>query len=142
MQTAIGFVGGLTLTAVLALCTFAQATMHATSNVALASATQTQAAKPAKSKKTVAPKSDSEIQSCIESKLSSAPKIKDQGFSVSVSNGVATFTGTANNGSSKGGVQNIAKNCGAKHVVNNITVQAAANKTGSTKSTTKPTSKP
>lgn len=84
--------------------------------------------KPAKSAKTQAPKSDADIQSCIQQKLAAAPKLKDQGFQVSVSGGVATFTGTAKNGGSKGAVTGIAKSCGAKQVTNNITVQAAAKK--------------
>lgn len=75
--------------------------------------------KPAKAAKT-----DAEIQSCITGKLAAAPKLKDQGLSASVANGVATFTGVANNGASKGGVSGIAKSCGAKSVVNNITVKA------------------
>ncbi len=80
------------------------------------------AAKPAKM---AAAKSDTEIQDCITKKLAAAPKLKDQGFSATVANGVATFTGTANNAGSKGSVNGIAKSCGAKSVVNNITVKAA-----------------
>ncbi len=76
-------------------------------------------AKPAKAVKT-----DAEIQACIAGKLAAAPKLKDQGLSASVANGVATFTGMASNGGSKGGVSSIAKSCGAKSVVNNITVKA------------------
>lgn len=71
-----------------------------------------------------AAKTDSEIQDCISKKLAGAPKLKDQGFSASATDGVATFTGTANNGGSKGAVAAIAKSCGAKKVVNNITIKA------------------
>lgn len=104
------------LAVVLSLSAFAQSTA------------QSKPAKPAKSAKTQAPKSDADIQSCIQQKLAAAPKLKDQGFQVSVSGGVATFTGTAKNGGSKGAVNGIAKSCGAKQVTNNITVQAAAKK--------------
>lgn len=84
-------------------------------------------AKPAQAKAPKAAKAvktDAEIQACITEKLAAAPKLKDQGFSASVAGGVATFTGMANNGGSKGGVSGIAKSCGAKSVVNNITVKA------------------
>lgn len=89
------------------------------------------AAKTPPPAKTAAPKAkapaktDAEIQSCIEGKLAAAPKLKDQHFTVAVSNGTATFTGTAKDGGSKGGVVNLAKSCGVKKVVNNITVEKA-----------------
>lgn len=81
-------------------------------------------AKPKAEKAAKAPKSDSEVQECITQKLAAAPKLKGQGFSATVANGEATFTGTASNGGSKGAVSGIAKSCGAKKVVNNITVKA------------------
>jgi osmotically-inducible protein OsmY len=85
-------------------------------------------------KHTAAPKSDADIQSCIESKMANAPSLKGQGFGVSLSSGIATFTGTAKNSSAKGGVNGIAKSCGAKQVVNNISVEkAASSSTGATK---------
>jgi hypothetical protein len=85
-------------------------------------------------KHTTAPKSDADIQSCIESKMANAPSLKGQGFGVSMSSGIATFTGTAKNSSAKGGVNGIAKSCGAKQVVNNISVEkAASSSTGATK---------
>ncbi len=109
----------LALTAALALGVFAQTPAPQT--------TAKPQAKPAKAAKAApAPKSDSDIQSCIQTKLAAAPKLKTQGFSVAVSGGVATFTGKATNGGSKGGVTGIAKSCGAKSVVNNITVEKAA----------------
>ena len=119
MKKATGIFCGLALTTVLALSAMADNTAKA------------KTASPQKPSKTAAaPKSDSDIQSCISSKLAAAPKLKDQGFSVSVSGGTATFTGTAKNAGSKGGVANIAKSCGAKTVVNNITVESAAPATG------------
>jgi osmotically-inducible protein OsmY len=117
MKKATGIFCGLALTTVLALSAMAD-------NTAKTKTASPQTAKPAKT--AAAPKSDSDIQSCISSKLAAAPKLKDQGFSVSVSGGTATFTGTAKNAGSKGGVGNIAKSCGAKSVVNNITVESAA----------------
>lgn len=78
---------------------------------------------PAKAKAPV--KTDAEIQSCIEQKLGAAPKLKDDHFAVTVSGGAATFTGATKAGSNKGGVDSIAKSCGAHKVVNNITVEKA-----------------
>ena len=90
---------------------------------------QTPATKPAKAASTPrakAPvKTDAEIQTCIEQKLAGAPKLKDDHFVVSVSGGSATFTGATRSGSNKGGVDGIAKSCGAHKVVNNITVEKA-----------------
>lgn len=81
-----------------------------------------------------ATKSDSDIQSCIESKMASDQKLKNQGFNLSMNNGVATFTGTTKNSNSKSGVSSIAKSCGAKQVVNNISLEkAASSSTGTTK---------
>lgn len=94
--------------------------------------------KPAPQAKAV-PKTDAEIEQCIKDRLAKAPKLKDQGFSVSVSGGVATFTGTAKNSGSKGGVTGIAKACHATKVVNNITVPASTKAPKS--STTKPPTK-
>jgi osmotically-inducible protein OsmY len=112
MKIATGIFSGLALSSALVLGALANST--ATNKTA-------QTAKPGKT--AAAPKSDSEIQSCISAKLTTAPKIKDQGFSVSVSGGTATFTGTTKNAGSKGGVGSIAKSCGAKQVVNHISVE-------------------
>lgn len=127
MQRATKTVIGLALVAAGALSALAQtpSTKPAARNVTPAKATQPQTAKPAKTVKNT-PKSDSEIQSCIEQKLAAAPKLKDQGFSVAVSSGVATFTGAAKNGGSKGSAGGIAKSCGANRVVNNISVEKMA----------------
>jgi osmotically-inducible protein OsmY len=96
-----------------------------------------QSAKPAKHM--AAQKSDADIQSCIESKVANAPKLKDQGFGVSTSNGIATFTGTTKNSGSKSSINSIAKSCGAKQVANNIIVEkAASSASGGTKKAAKP----
>ena len=141
MQRATRIVSGLALAAAVALSAMAQtpSTKPAARNVTPPKATQAQSSKPAKAAKN-SPKSDAEIQSCIEQKLAAAPKLKDQGFSVTVSGVVATFTGTAKNGGSKGSVNGIAKSCGAKQVVNNISVEKVA-KTPASKSASKSTTK-
>jgi len=129
MQKTTCIVSGLALTATIALSALAQtpAAKLATHNVAPAKSALAQTAKPAKHAKTsAAPKSDADIQSCIQSKLAAAPKLKDQGFSVSVSSGVATLTGATKNGGSKGSAAGIAKSCGAKQVANNIMVEKVA----------------
>jgi hypothetical protein len=120
-------IGGLALIAAVALSAPAQtpSTKRSARNVTPAKATQSQTAKPVKAAKT-APKSDFDIQTCIEQKLATAPKLKDQGFSVAVSGGVATFTGAAKNGGSKGNAGGTAKSCGANRVVNNISVEKMA----------------
>lgn len=107
----------LALSAALAVGAFAHGAV--TKTPAPKGAAMTGKAKPAA-------KSDAEIQTCIEQKLGAAPKLKDQHLTVSVAGGVATFAGSAKNAGSKGGVSSIAKACGAKSVVNNITVEAPA----------------
>ena len=123
------------------ICGFAMALVLAFSvaaQTATAPATKPQA-KPKLAPKAV-PKTDAEIEQCIKDRLEKAPKLKDQGFSVSVSGGVATFTGTAKNAGSKGGVSGIAKACHATKVVNNITVPASTKpKTSKTPATKPPT---
>ena len=74
---------------------------------------------------TVAPLDDGAIQKCITDRFAAAPSLKTQGFSATVSQGVATLTGAAKDAGSKGAATNIAKKCGAKSVTNNITVAAA-----------------
>ena len=85
-----------------------------------------------------APKTDAEIQQCITDKLGASAKLKDQGLSATVVGGVATFVGTARDGASKGGVASIAKACGAKKTVNNITVMPKPTPTPKAKATPKP----
>ncbi len=125
MNKAKLIVGVMTLATALTVGVAAQTAAPAgqmKSNVKPAQAKTEKAPKAAKPAKAV--KTDAEIQACIAEKLAAAPKLKDQGLSASVANGVATFTGMASNGGSKGGVSGIAKSCGAKSVVNNITVKA------------------
>jgi osmotically-inducible protein OsmY len=134
MKKATSIFSSLALTAVLALCAFGQTGQKKTTPSGNAVAQSTKSAKHM-----AAPKSDADIQSCIESKMANTSKLKDQGFGVSMSNGVATFTGTAKNSDSKSGVNGIAKSCGAKQVVNHITVEkAATNAPGTTKKAANP----
>lgn len=121
MRKTVTIISGLALAASLALSAFAKTPAP---KPASTSGQTTQHATTAKTK--AAPKTDAEMESCIQGKLAASPKLKDQGFIVSVSNGKATFTGTAKNAGSKGSVQGIAKSCGCKSVVNDITVQSAA----------------
>ena len=107
----------------LALCAFLGVSAFAQGGTTKPAAKSTPVAKAKP-----APKTDAEIQTCIDQKLAAAPKLKDQHFTVVVSGGAATFTGVAKDGSSKGGVDGIAKSCGAKTVVNNITVEKPAAK--------------
>ena len=76
--------------------------------------------KKEKKVKAAAPASDADIQKCITDKLANSEKLKSQGFSATVSGGVATLTGKAANAGSKGAATRIAKSCGAKEVTNNI----------------------
>ncbi len=69
-------------------------------------------------------RSDADIQKCIQGKLAGSEKLRDQDFTVNVSNSEAIFTGTARNAGSKGAVTRIGQSCGAVKVVNNITAPA------------------
>ena len=73
---------------------------------------------------TSVPIDDGAIQKCITDKFAGSASLNPQGFSVTVSNGVATLTGTAKDAGSKGAATNIAKKCGAKKVTNNISAPA------------------
>ena len=75
-----------------------------------------------KAKDTVAPKTDGEMQKCITDGLAASAKLKDLGLSATVANGEATLTGQAKSSGNKNAAASIAKNCGAKTVVNNITI--------------------
>jgi len=68
------------------------------------------------------PMDDTAIQACITTKLAASPSLKSQNLSVSVAGGIATLSGNVKNAGSKGAATNIAKSCGAKSVVNNITI--------------------
>ena len=67
-----------------------------------------------------APSSDADIQKCISDKFAKSKTITNG--AVKVSGGQATLTGEAKNGGAKGGGVRSAKACGAKTVVNNLTV--------------------
>ncbi|MGH9847427.1 MAG: BON domain-containing protein, partial [Blastocatellia bacterium] len=76
--------------------------------------------------KAAVPTSDPDIQKCIADKFANSEKLKSQGFSATVSGGVATLTGNAANAGSKGAATGIAKSCGAKEVTNNIVAPPVA----------------
>ena len=100
--------------------------------------------KTAKTQKMM-PTDDAGITTCINEKLAKS-KMSGEGFQVSVSGAAATFTGSTKVPGRKGGVSGMAKSCGAKSIVNNITVEgkptvpkkpktkAATNSTGAPKS--------
>jgi osmotically-inducible protein OsmY len=113
----------ISLTAILSLNALAQTP----------TATGTQESKKAKTKDVAAPQTDAEIQKCIEDKLAASTDLKGDGFTVAVSNGVATFTGTTKVKGHKGSVEKIAKKCGAKSTTNNIMVETAAKENTKTK---------
>ncbi len=73
---------------------------------------------------TIAEPDDNAIQKCITDKFAASESLKNQGFSASVSHGVATLSGSAKDAGSKGAATNIAKGCGAKSVTNKITSPA------------------
>lgn len=75
---------------------------------------------------------DDAIQKCITDKFAASPSLKSQGFTATVSGGVATLAGTAKDAGSKGAATNIAKKCGAKTVTNNISSPAVAKPKGTT----------
>lgn len=81
------------------------------------------ATKPAKTKAAATPKSDADIQKCISDKLDASPTLKNDGFTATVTDGVATLTGSTKVAGHKGGAGSIAKSCGAKSTQNNITVE-------------------
>ena len=110
MKRTLVWLSSITLIALLALSASAQEMQKKTSE-----------AKPAKTKKAT-PTTDADIQKCIEEKFAKAPSLKDKKPSIRVSGGVATITGEAKNGGTKGVATRIAKSCGAKEVKNNMTV--------------------
>lgn len=69
-----------------------------------------------------APVDDAGITTCINQKLAKS-KMTGDGFQVSVNGGVATFSGSTKVPGHKGGVSGIGKSCGAKSIVNNITIE-------------------
>jgi hypothetical protein len=75
-------------------------------------------------KAAAAPASDADIQKCISDKFAKSKTITNG--AVTVSSGQATLTGEAKNGGAKGGGVKSAKACGAKTVVNNLTIPETA----------------
>lgn len=73
--------------------------------------------------KASAPKTDADIQKCIQDKLATS-KLKDDGFSVTVTGGDATLAGATKVAGHKGNASQFAKRCGATKVTNNIGVQS------------------
>ncbi len=65
-------------------------------------------------------KTDTQIESCITDRLARSEKLREQGFTVTVAEGVATLKGKAVNAGSKGAATRIAKSCGATTVKNEI----------------------
>jgi hypothetical protein len=86
-----------------------------------------QADKGAKSSNAKAskPATDADLQKCIEDRFANAQSLKDKLPKVTVNGGVATLTGEAKNGGTKGGATRMAKSCGAKEVKNELTVPAS-----------------
>ncbi len=65
---------------------------------------------------------DAGIQQCIEGRLAKT-KMAKEGFQVSVNDGTATFSGSTKDAGHKGGVSGLSTKCGAKSVVNNISIE-------------------
>jgi osmotically-inducible protein OsmY len=70
----------------------------------------------------IAPRTDEEIRKCISDKLADSPKLKTLGLSATVTRGEATLKGDGRSGGNKNAAANIAKRCGAKSVVNDISI--------------------
>jgi osmotically-inducible protein OsmY len=96
-------------------------TAEATKKVAEKTADTTKSAAQ-KAKNTVAPKSDEDIRKCITDGIAASAKLKGFGLTATVANGEATLTGEAKSSGNKNAAASIAKNCGAKKVINNITI--------------------
>lgn len=115
----------------MAMCAFAQTTTTNPSPKTTKMTTKTSPTKQTKKMKTK-PTDDAGIQQCIEGKLAKS-KMRSENFAAAVSGGAATFTGSTKVAGHKGGVTGIGKSCGAKSIVNNITVEGKTMKTKSPK---------
>lgn len=135
MKKLLGLLAVLMLTtlAVSAQATIPQTTAPPKPQTAGKQTKPAKPAKPAKVTKTV-PTDDAGIQQCIQERLSKT-KMAGEGFQVAVSGGAATFTGSTKVAGHKGGVSGLAKSCGAKSVVNNITIEGKPAKTTTPKTT-------
>lgn len=69
-----------------------------------------------------APKSDADVQKCITDKLAGSKTLTSP--NAAVAGGEATLTGEAKNAGAKNSAGKAATGCGAKKVVNNISVAA------------------
>lgn len=107
----------------LAMCAFAQTTTPTSPKTTTKTTKTPKAMKTMKTK----PTDDAGIQQCIEGRLAKS-KMAGEGFQASVNGGAATFTGATKVAGHKGGVSGISKSCGAKSIVNNITVEGKAAK--------------
>ena len=101
-------------------------------------AQETMSSKSSKSSKTgqsSAPTSDPEIQRCVADRLARASSLEGQTINVAVTGGDVTLTGSVKKGLQKGTASRVArvKACGAKQVINNLTVESLAS--GQKKST-------
>lgn len=94
--------------------------------------------KKGKSEKAAAPATDADIQKCISEKFAKSKTITNG--AAKVANGEATITGEAKNGGAKGGGAQSAKACGAKTVINNLTIAETAK--GAAKSSDKKKAEP
>jgi osmotically-inducible protein OsmY len=65
--------------------------------------------------------SDADVQKCIVDKLGNS-KLKDDSITPKVSGGEATLEGSVKVSAHKGNASQIAKNCGAQKVTNNLTI--------------------
>lgn len=99
-------------------------TLLLTTVFALAQTAQPEKKKEVKVTKTaVAPKSDADVQKCISDKFAASKTLT--GAAAAVAGGEATLTGEAKNAGAKTSAGKTAQGCGAKKVINNITVAAA-----------------
>ncbi len=96
------------------------ATAFASTQAAPASQDGEMMKKKGKSEKAAPPTSDADIQKCISDKFAKSKNIENG--AAKVAGGEATLTGSAKNGGAKGGANSSARACGARKIVNNITV--------------------
>ncbi len=121
MKKLLSLFGILMLAAVAASAQTTPATTTKQTTTMTKTKTSAKQAKEPKMSKTK-PTDDAGIQQCIEGKLAKS-KMAGEGFAATVSGGAATFTGSTKVPGHKGGVSGIGKSCGAKSIVNNITIE-------------------
>jgi osmotically-inducible protein OsmY len=131
MRKILSLMGGFTLFSTLCFSAGAQVvdkakdagkkTADTTKKVVYKTADTTKSAAQ-KAKNTVAPKTDQEMQKCITDGFAASAKLKGFGLAATVANGEATLTGEAKSSGNKNAAAGVAKDCGVKKVVNNITI--------------------